>query len=113
MKLGAAARLVESGIDETLNYYAFPSQHWRSLRTNNAADQKRCGPKIRWNIHAGNPEANARGRSVSRRQLYDAFGSRAPAACRWKPMGPETLYGHGPSKNPRHGGTADKLNFQV
>jgi transposase-like protein len=39
MKLGAAARLVESGIDETLNYYAFPSQHWRSLRTNNAADQ--------------------------------------------------------------------------
>jgi transposase-like protein len=39
MKLGAAARLVESGIDETLNYYAFPSQHWRSLRTNNPLER--------------------------------------------------------------------------
>ncbi|WP_334319428.1 IS256 family transposase [Termitidicoccus mucosus] len=39
MKLGAAAQLVETGMDETLNYYAFPSQHWRSLRTNNPLER--------------------------------------------------------------------------
>jgi transposase-like protein len=39
MKLGAAAQLVETGIDETLNYYAFPSRHWRSLRTNNPLER--------------------------------------------------------------------------
>ncbi|MDF9832777.1 transposase-like protein, partial [Ereboglobus sp. PH5-5] len=25
--------------DETLNYYEFPSQHWRSLRTNNPLER--------------------------------------------------------------------------
>jgi transposase-like protein len=39
MKLGAAAQLVETGRDETLNSYAFPSQHWRSLRTNNPLER--------------------------------------------------------------------------
>ena len=39
MKLPAAAQLVETGIDETLNYYEFPSQHWRSLRTNNPLER--------------------------------------------------------------------------
>jgi transposase-like protein len=39
MKLGAAAQLVKTGIDETLNSYAFPSQHWRSLRTNNPLER--------------------------------------------------------------------------
>ncbi len=35
MKLSNAAKIVEEGAKETLSYYAFPSQHWRSLRTNN------------------------------------------------------------------------------
>lgn len=39
MKLPAAARLVETGIQETLNYYYYPSQHWRSLRTNNPLER--------------------------------------------------------------------------
>jgi len=39
MKLGRAAETVESGIDETLSYYLFPSQHWRSLRTNNPLER--------------------------------------------------------------------------
>ncbi len=39
MKLPAAAQLVETSIDETLNYYDFPSQHWRSLRTNNPLER--------------------------------------------------------------------------
>lgn len=35
MKLTQAAKLVEQSAFETLSYYDFPSQHWRSLRTNN------------------------------------------------------------------------------
>jgi transposase-like protein len=39
MKLANAAALVMSGIEETLYYYAFPSEHWRSLRTNNPLER--------------------------------------------------------------------------
>jgi len=39
MKLAGAAGLLEKGIEETLNYYYFPSQHWRSLRTNNPLER--------------------------------------------------------------------------
>lgn len=35
MKLPAAAKLVEEGVEKTFSYYAFPGEHWRSLRTNN------------------------------------------------------------------------------
>lgn len=33
-KLGKAADLVETHIDETLSYYAFPDSHWIKIRTN-------------------------------------------------------------------------------
>ena len=39
MKLAKAAEIVEAGIDETLSYYSFPSEHWRSLRTNNPMER--------------------------------------------------------------------------
>ena len=39
MKLGAAAKLVEEHIEETLTYYAFPSQHWLKIRTNNPMER--------------------------------------------------------------------------
>jgi transposase-like protein len=39
MKLGNAAATVEEGAAETLSYYDFPSQHWRSLRTNNPLER--------------------------------------------------------------------------
>ena len=39
MKLSNAAKIVEEGAKETLGYYAFPSQHWRSLRTNNPLER--------------------------------------------------------------------------
>jgi len=39
MKLSAAAKLVEEKIDETLTYYAFPSQHWLKIRTNNPMER--------------------------------------------------------------------------
>lgn len=39
MRLANAAKLVEEGAGETLSYYDFPSQHWRSLRTNNPLER--------------------------------------------------------------------------
>jgi putative transposase len=39
MKLDNAARIVEQGAVETLSYYEFPSQHWRSIRTNNPLER--------------------------------------------------------------------------
>ena len=39
MKLAKAAKIVEEGAGETLSYYDFPSQHWRSLRTNNPLER--------------------------------------------------------------------------
>ena len=39
MRLGKAADLVEKHIDETLSYYAFPSQHWMKLKTNNPMER--------------------------------------------------------------------------
>jgi len=39
MRLARAAEIVEAGIDETLTYYAMPTEHWRSLRTNNPLER--------------------------------------------------------------------------
>ncbi len=39
LKLGKAADVVANGLEETLNYYGFPSEHWRSLRTNNPLER--------------------------------------------------------------------------
>ena len=35
-KLSKAARKLEDSIHETLEYYDFPSEHWRRIRTNNS-----------------------------------------------------------------------------
>lgn len=39
LKLGKAADVVANGLEETLSYYGFPSEHWRSLRTNNPLER--------------------------------------------------------------------------
>jgi putative transposase len=39
MKLTKAAAIVREGAAETFGYYAFPSEHWRSLRTNNPLER--------------------------------------------------------------------------
>ena len=39
MKLTSAAKKVEDGIDETLTYMDFPSQHWTRIRTNNTIER--------------------------------------------------------------------------
>lgn len=39
MKLPSAAKKLEDGIDETLTYMDFPSQHWSRIRTNNTIER--------------------------------------------------------------------------
>jgi transposase-like protein len=39
MKLAKAATIVEEGVGESLSYYGFPREHWRSLRTNNPLER--------------------------------------------------------------------------
>ena len=38
MKLKEAANKLENGIEETLAYYDFPSEHWIKIRTNNVIE---------------------------------------------------------------------------
>lgn len=39
MKLSSAAKKLEEGIEETLTYMEFPSQHWSRIRTNNTIER--------------------------------------------------------------------------
>jgi putative transposase len=39
LKLGKAAEIVREGVDETLSYMAFPTEHWRQIRTNNPLER--------------------------------------------------------------------------
>ena len=39
LKLSQAAQIVADGAVETLSFYAFPREHWRSLRTNNPLER--------------------------------------------------------------------------
>jgi transposase-like protein len=39
MRLRTAAELVEQKAGETLNYYAYPSTHWRQIKTNNPLER--------------------------------------------------------------------------
>ena len=38
-RLSRAAELVETAVEETLAYYAFPEEHWRRIRTNNPLER--------------------------------------------------------------------------
>ena len=39
MRLTKAAELVEAKAHETLTYFAFPSNHWRQVKTNNPLER--------------------------------------------------------------------------
>jgi transposase-like protein len=39
MKLKGAAELLEDGAAETMTFYAFPSEHWRHIKTNNPLER--------------------------------------------------------------------------
>ena len=39
MRLKTAAQIVREGAEETLRYMAYPSEHWRQIRTNNMLER--------------------------------------------------------------------------
>lgn len=59
MKLPKAAELVKTAITDTLAYYAFPSQHWRSLRTNNPLERILREIRRRTRVVGAFPDGNA------------------------------------------------------
>jgi hypothetical protein len=49
LRLTTAAELVESAVEETLAYYAFPEEHWRRIRTTDEIDKYFfCEPATLW-----------------------------------------------------------------
>ena len=59
MKLPAAAALVQGHIEETFSYFAFPSEHWRSLRTNNPLERIMREIRRRTRVVGAFPDGNS------------------------------------------------------
>jgi transposase-like protein len=59
MKLAKAAKVVEEGVEETLSYYAFPSEHWRRIRTNNPLERIMKEIRRRTNVVGAFPDGNS------------------------------------------------------
>ena len=59
MKLQAAARKVEDGIEETLTFMDFPSQHWTRIRTNNTLERLNREIKRRTRAIGAFPDGNS------------------------------------------------------
>jgi putative transposase len=59
LKLPAAAALVQSGIEETFSYFAFPGEHWRCLRTNNPLERIMREIRRRTRVVGAFPDGNS------------------------------------------------------
>lgn len=59
MKLGKAAEIVRSGIEETLSYYQFPREHWRRIRTNNPLERIMKEIRRRTRVVGAFPDGNS------------------------------------------------------
>ena len=59
MKLTRAAKIVDEGIEETLGYYRFPSEHWRRIRTNNPLERVMKEIRRRANVVGSFPDGNS------------------------------------------------------
>jgi putative transposase len=59
LKLPAAAALVQDHIEETFSYYAFPSEHQRSLRTNNPLERIMREIRRRTRVVGSFPDGNS------------------------------------------------------
>jgi transposase-like protein len=70
MKLARAAAIVREGCEETFSYYAFPPEHWRSLRTNNPLERL-------------NREIRRRTRVVGGRRVSKTIWLPDPAGAGW------------------------------
>jgi transposase-like protein len=72
MKLNKAANIVESGIEETLTYMAYPQSHWRKIRTNNPLERIMREIKRRTRVVGVFPDGNSALMLVCARLRYVA-----------------------------------------
>lgn len=59
MKLPEAAKKVEAGIEETLTYCDFPSEHWGKIRTNNVIERMNREIRRRTRVVGAFPDGNS------------------------------------------------------
>ena len=59
MKLPEAAKKVEAGIEETLTYCDFPSEHWTKIRTNNVIERMNREIRRRTRVIGAFPDGNS------------------------------------------------------
>ena len=59
MKLKEAAKKVEDGIEETLTYCDFPSEHWTRIRTNNVVERLNREIRRRTRVVGTFPDGNS------------------------------------------------------
>ena len=59
MKLPEAAKKVEAGIEETLTYCDFPSEHWEKIRTNNVIERMNREIRRRTRVVGAFPDGNS------------------------------------------------------
>jgi transposase-like protein len=59
MKLEKAARVVREGIEETLNYMAFPREHWIKIRTTNPLERINREIRRRTRVVGNFPDGNS------------------------------------------------------
>ena len=70
MKLPEAAKKVEAGIEETLTYCDFPSEHWTKIRTNNAIECLNREIRRRTRVVGAFPDGNSARMLVCARLRY-------------------------------------------
>ena len=79
MKLGKAAKVVETGFEETLTFMSFPSQHWFRIRTNNTLERLNREIKRRTKVVGTFPDGESALMLVCARLRYvagSAWGSK-------------------------------------
>ena len=59
MKLKEAAQKIEDGVDETLTYADFPSEHWTRIRTNNVIERLNREIRRRTRVVGCFPDGNS------------------------------------------------------
>lgn len=59
MKLAEAAKKIETGIEETLTYMHFPSEHWTRIRTNNGIERIMKEIRRRTRVVGSFPDGNS------------------------------------------------------
>ena len=73
-RLESAAKVVESGVEETLTYALFPPEHWRRIRTNNGIERLNREIKRRTDAVGSFPAGDAAVMLAAARCKYVAEG---------------------------------------